>query len=210
MNRIRSRHLEIAGLSLVAFGAILALGSFIGHHSCPGWIPLPLGDLESITVDDQGRIYCLSGFYSRLQVYSSEGEYLTGWPVPYWRAMYMRVNSDGNIDIIASTGLRIFTYSWRGRLLKRYDPSADKEFFPTPSGSCITADGRRYCIRNPLLYPHVVLVSEDGHETVVVSPPRLSWFIMGPVPAFGYVWVGLILTVIGRLRQYKRDKQSEM
>ncbi len=57
-------------------GAVFATGA---NGFVPSGFEMPLGDLESVAVDAEGRIYTSAGFYSRIQVYDRTGQFLRGW-----------------------------------------------------------------------------------------------------------------------------------
>lgn len=44
----------------------------------PDWFETPLSALKGIAVDAEENIYCGVGYYSGVQVYNSEGDYIRG------------------------------------------------------------------------------------------------------------------------------------
>jgi len=68
-------------VSVLSVPVCVFLGGY-GARMMSSRIQLPLGGVDSIAVDSMGRVYCGIPFYSRIQVYSKEGDFLQGWFVP--------------------------------------------------------------------------------------------------------------------------------
>jgi len=195
------RRVLIAAWVSIGFGIITSAGMFFISQWIPSSIPLPLGQLESVAVDSRGRVYCASAFYHRIQVYSPDGEYLRGWPVSGVRNYDIRVNQEDELEVLVY-GETVYRYSSEGELLEAR--TFPRDFEPDPDkanrsyAQCVDADGRVYSVRLGLIYPHVTRRDKDGSGTTVVAPPRLGWFIMGPLPAFAYCFIGAALYWIGK------------
>lgn len=69
----------------VLFTVIGCIGFFAGALTGLGFdfrnldsFELPLGNLRGIAVDSEGNIYCGLQFYSRIQVYDAQGNFIYG------------------------------------------------------------------------------------------------------------------------------------
>jgi len=194
-------HLYPISVGLFLFGIATFLGGIFVLHNCPSSVCLPLGELNSVAVDREGRVYCASGFYSRVQAYSAQGEFLRGWPIPHMRYFWIRTNRSDEIEVRNSRGWLIYTCSLRGELLKKHPlpPERDSRIVPPPEDAsleCRDLSGNTYLVRFRYIYPYVVRRAKDGKLTTAVPPPRLSWFIMGPFPAVAYSFLGVLLLLL--------------
>jgi len=191
------RRPAVVGFALIVLGAMLVFGMLLVRPIVPSWLPLPLGELECVAVDSRGDVYCSSGFYQRIQVYSPEGRYLRGWYVPGVIGWSIRTNESDRIEVV-TRGEAIQTYSGSGTLLETWTPPPDFEpdmqkVHDQSYNKCTDTAGRIYSVRAGLVYPHVIRRDKDGSTRTVVSPPRLSWFLMAPFPAFLYIAIGFAL-----------------
>ena len=196
------KRVRMAGWMLLGWGLMTFGGIFLVSHWIPNSIPLPLGQLESVAVDSKGHIFCASTFYSRIQVYSPQGEFLRAWPLRDVRSFGIRVDGNDELEVVVH-GETVYRYSIMGRLLETRPPSPSytpnvQQFPDDHSPECVDAAGQTYSVRLGLIYPHVVRRDVDGAETTVVSPPRLGWFIMGPLPAFLWCLCGALMSCLSR------------
>src|SRR5688572_3677847 len=89
-----SRHMKprLHGIIALAGGAILLFSvAIIPAWELTAWIrgpeasasmQFPLGHLEDVAVDSQGRIFVAEGLFHRIQRYARDGKFERGWFVP--------------------------------------------------------------------------------------------------------------------------------
>ena len=66
-------------LLLGVVGWFAAPAYMLGLLPIPATVEVPQGELETIAVDPEGRIYCGGQFWQRVQVYDHDGNFLHGW-----------------------------------------------------------------------------------------------------------------------------------
>jgi len=194
---------RLAGILLFMLGFIVWWSPFVLGLVCqtskPSTIEFPLGSLGSIAVDGEGRIYCAAGFYSRIQVYDTNGEFLRGWFVDATEGMIVvDVEEDGLLHVRTARGSRHFIYDAEGSLLQEpRDTAAVNQYFMDHLDlaglrRCSDQAGNSYVIRLSFLYPVVVRETPTGERATVVSMPIYLWPLMGPFPAIAFAFVGLL------------------
>lgn len=150
---------------------------------------MPLGSVESIAVDDQGRIYLALGFYNRVQQYDPDGHFLRGWFIHAGKPG-MSINIvDNTIEVYARSLGVVYIYDAEGELLAQRDVDS----LPTrlPGLEAIDTQGNRYVMRWRSVYPSVKRFDPTGKESTIISIPWYVWCWMGPFPAIGYAAIGV-------------------
>ncbi len=173
-----------------------------GDQMASSWARFPLGIPEAIAVDHQGRVYCATGEYSRIQVYSESGQFVRGWFAGSGTSDRLWIDTDNQLH--ATSKGRHYTFSHQGELLNEKDEK-DKD---VPSGrDVLDAAGNRYKIRSSLVSPKIVKIAPDGTESVVVVDPWYLRILSFPSPMFLFWVVGIgVLALIDKLK--KLEKQS--
>src|SRR5262245_7627752 len=99
--RIFVSGLWCSGIVLVFAGLFLTLGAS-GLSCCldkPTTTEFPPADPYDVAVDSQGRIYVALIYYGRVQRYSPEGKFETGWHVPVIGVFSLRTTSEGHVQV---------------------------------------------------------------------------------------------------------------
>jgi hypothetical protein len=161
---------------------------------------LPLGDIGGIAADSNGNVYMIAHFYSRIQKYSSDGEFLRGWPSNHNNPR-LRVNQHDQLEVADDRRTRsgddfpdtLSTYDSNGDLISEevVDGCYD-EFGEESEKSCQDNNGNKYSIHNKYWWPHVIKTTNQGAETKAVKTPFHLWLILGPFPAWIFMAVGLV------------------
>ena len=212
----RRRLLLVRGVAalLLVLGGVGWFGGAFAMLTRPEWlsgrVELPLGDLSGIAVDGQGRIYCGSPFYGRVQVYDADGRFLRGWFVDAGGGAFrLRVSPADELEVAAPRGSMYFRFDAEGNVLEEEADVPDYfvQFGEEGERRCRDVEGNTYTICWALLFPHIVRQSPDGTRATVVSTPAHNWIIMGPFPAWLLWAAGIVLLVVTNAwfrRQWKR------
>lgn len=159
-------------------------------------IRFPLGNLEGIAVDNQGRIYCGSSFYSRLQAFDKNGDFLRGWFAPLSKGGEHINVEDNNICVAMST--KCWIYDPNGKLLN----SKEYSFFDFEAKYGLHRDmsakdihGNFYNIERGFLSPKITKTGVDGNTIVLISDPLKYWIIRIPFPGIVFI----VFLLIGNL-----------
>lgn len=203
----RAWALKLSASALLLLGCVGWFGGALTLIHKPAWISsntqLPLGDLQSVALDSQGRIYCGLGFYSRIQVYDNQGRFLRGWWVDAGGGMLRFHVAEGDrLEVEAVRRDRVFTFDPNGHLIEsNQETETQREVFDRRDQlAAADARGRTFAIRNRLFWPHVVREDQAG-QTTVVSTPWYLWPIMGPFPAWIFCAVGIVTLGITAVRR---------
>ena len=157
-------------------------------------VRFPLSIVKGACIDSSGRIYCLTDFYKRIQVYDRNGHFLRGWFVPFDK-VDPGIDIDRESRIIAynvSLGKRL-TYTLQGKPLAKNDMSEEDkktlgELDHRPYLKSL--DGGTYLLDGNVIYR---IDPKSGVRSVVLADPwYLSW-TKGPLPA----WLYLLLSIVG-------------
>lgn len=189
---------------------IIAIGffSFVGgslvvlglYRIIPDSFEMPLGHLKGIAVDSEGNIYCGAHFYSRIQVYDSEGKFLYGKCIDTGGGTFwIRINSNDQLQVAIARGDKIYTFDNKFNLLHKRSNVPDYSAGFEKAGEHYCYDEKRditYLVRSiyniPLFGSRVVKIDSSGKESVIIQTPFHKWLFMGPFPAISFVVFGAI------------------
>jgi hypothetical protein len=198
---IFARYLRYIGFISYLSGALLVM--FGMHLKIPDSFEMPLGRLKGISVDTQGNIYCGSQFYERIQVYNPKGQFLYGISIDTSGLFWIRINSDDYLEVAVAIGKKKYIFNKNGEQisLNINTPNYLEGFDTKREHYCY--DSKRdimYRIRPilsmPFLGSNVIKKDASGKETVIIGTPISKWLFMGPFPAFFFVILSVIISVI--------------
>jgi hypothetical protein len=161
-------------------------------HLCDN-VEFPLSGIQSVIVDRKNRVYVLSGFYARLQVYDGNGRFLRGFFTAISGPSRLGFDEHDRLCQAALRRDRIFVYTDDGQLLEDR-PGGRFAYKQWKSGQPWTRDsaGREFQVRRPMWDPTIVTVAPDGTERVFHSHPFYLWPLVGAMPC----WISLVLTAV--------------
>jgi hypothetical protein len=175
----------------------------------------PLGGLEGIAIDGHNRIYCCLFFYSRIQVYDQQGNFLRGWYIKWaGRGSFrMKVDDRDHIHIATPQNYMYYVYNAEGVLLKEEKVGTYKGFGENKH-QCRGIDGNIYTIKKSYLFPKIIKTAPTEQSIEIITTPFHLWFIMGPFPAglfaiVGLVIVGLTSSILRELHKEEEKKYVE-
>ena len=185
--------------TILAIGAVGWFGGFllaIRPGIIPTWLELPLGDLQSVAVDSNGRIYCGLGSYGRVQVYTYRGEFERGWSdglLP--SGMRLEIDSNDRLEVLVFKKNKRCVFNSDGKLLE--ETSLPLEEFTKQINQvgrpCRDSAGAVYFIRNTILFPHIEKRETNGREITIVRAPIYKWPFTAPMPAWLFFMGGILL-----------------
>lgn len=184
------------------FGAICWLGSDLGIRMISSKIRFPLSTPLAIAVDSKGRVYCLSRFYNRMQVFNSDGQFIRGWFVGIPKGAYhILIDDEDNLRVATERWGKNLFFDTDGNLLNK---SRKQDFFEEfdKIGPIKTKDvfGNIYRIENKWIFPKVVKIDTTGKAKTLICNPFNLWFVTTPFPAFAFLMGSvLFLFVLSKL-----------
>ncbi|MHC4713418.1 MAG: NHL repeat-containing protein [Planctomycetota bacterium] len=210
MRRLRKLVLRTVAVILVLLGSAGWFGGFFAHSLEPDYVDrntqLPLGWLEGVAVDNHGRIYCGLQFYSRIQVYDADGRFLRGWFLDAAGGVFrLRISKSGQLEVATVRNDMLYTYNADGELVEKRTQAghlygefgAESEYLATgPDGAEYRAKG--------FPWPRIVKRDASGASHTVVSVPIHLWFMMGPLPAWGFSAIGIVL-LLGTDKRFTKE-----
>jgi len=125
----------VCGIIFFVFG--LGIGSPVLNKYTPlKSIRFPLGELFDFDIDSEGQFYCAVGSSGRIQVYSSEGNFVRGWFVRNLGGDF-KVDIDSNDMVhihtrrhVSKPVARHYIYSKEGKLIESlYNPKVNDVYF---------------------------------------------------------------------------------
>lgn len=154
---------------------------------------VPLGDLNGVAVDSWGKIYCVSSFYSRVQVYGQNGGFIYGLKIPA-NSFCIYFDEEHNLNVQTRSNA-LYIFDSNGNLIKQN--KKEYGWFDLDSNLVfVDNSGNRFKVRNRLIFPHIIKITPDGKEKTIVSNSLLEWLIAGPFPAWMFFALGFILVFI--------------
>jgi len=161
----------------------------------------PIANLSGIAIDNEGRTYLAIRAYGRIQVYSSEGDFIKGWFVDteggdfnIWieddHLIHVCTRMTDRHDVFDSSGqlienIEITSYDEEKRLFKKAGGLKEQDAF-----------GNTYVIQNRKWFPKVVKTNLNGLDAPLIKSPYHFWLMYPPLAAWLIFATGLIMTVI--------------
>ena len=181
----------LMAIGFVDFLAGVVIGNFV---KTPDGFELPLGDLKGIAVDSDGNIYCGTQYYSRVQVYDSEGHYIRGTFVDSaGGAFRIRINQNDELEVATARNDKLYRFGKDGTLVNELSDVHHYygEFGEMGETQCY--DGRQnttYRIRWSPLGSYIDKKGVSGKTKVIVRIPFYKWLFQGPYPAWCFAMAG--------------------
>lgn len=182
--------LYLIWISVFCFGLICWFGTAFLNFTMPSKnIRFPFSDLEEIALGYDNNIYCVSGFYNRLQVFNSKGDFIKGWFVNLPAGKYsISVDKEANV-FLSMKNNKVYIYDCEGKRLKR----DDIKIHSLKQENRIDDNGDNYIIRQPYFYPHIIKRSTNGVESKIIQQPFGMWLITMPIPSLLFVVILFVL-----------------
>ena len=202
------------GFVLICIGGLCFV--FPGISSLNKWpgtkYELPLGDLRGVALDSAGNIYCGGQSYGRVQKYDPDGKFLSSFHVDSSGGSFrFRLNEKDELEIATARMARFIRYSLEGEIIE-YKQGVDyiyKEFGPGTDKQCAGPGGITYRIADwSVLFPRVIKVSDSGDRSTVISVPIYKWIFMGPLPAWLFAVIGVLLVGFSETVAYKKEQKG--
>jgi hypothetical protein len=188
----------LAAMFLVIGFVDFFAGAVIGNVvKVPDWFELPLGDLRGIAVDSDGNIYCGTQYYSRVQVYDSEGNYIRGTFVDCCGGAFrIRISQNDGLEVATARNDKLYRFGKDGTLVTEFSnvPQYFDEFGET--GETQYRDQRHDTTYRIMWSPfgaYVVKRSASGEKRVIVRTPFYKWLFQGPNPGWFFCMVGALM-----------------
>ena len=180
----------IVWLNVFLFCFVCWLATSAGFRGVSSQIRFPLAHPEGLAVDSQGRVYCISSFYNRLQVFDANGSFVRGWFVNIPNSAH-HLTIDPNTEhvrvAIQKTGVNFF-FDIDGRLVgKKIRKDYLDEFGAKSPIKAEGVLGNSYMIKHAFLFPRIVRRNPDGRESVIAKDPFGLWLVAMPLPGFAFL-----------------------
>lgn len=164
------------------FGLFSAKGSYRNLR-----FEFPLSIINSIAVDDEGRIYCGLGFYSRVQVYNQNGKFLMSWHVDAYEGGFdIKIDEKDYLLVETYRGKRRYHFSLNGTLMKT---EVLEEIGHERIREVTDPFGNFYSIKCSFLGPSIVKKTKGSTELIIRTPWYL-WFLQFPFPLIFFAILG--------------------
>ena len=167
-------------------------------------------------VDSEGNIYCGLQFYSRIQKYDPEGNFIYGKFIDSaGGAFRIRINQDDQLEvatarndklyIFAKNGILVGKLSDVGHYFQNFGKSNEYRFYDKKLNTI-------YFRRPAFLGPYIVKRDSSGEEKVIIKIPLYKWLFMGPLPAFFFMAISGSISLFLQKNPFKyflRKKQID-
>ncbi len=190
------------GLFVFGVGGLSCLPKCVRANLVSGKIQFPLSHLDGIAIDHNGRIYLAISNYSRIQVYTNEGDFSGGWFINSRGASVdIWIDDEDLLHAVVARGGGHQVYDLNGLPL-RWDEitSSDDEYLRLADklGGLRKKDalGNIYLIRSPIWSPRIVKITTTGEETILIKDAIYFWLVQSPQPIWLVSLAGLIMSII--------------
>lgn len=166
----------------------------------PNNTPFPLGDLRGIAVDSDCSIYLGVQGYSRIQKYSSQGQFLNGWFVKTGGGVFdIWVEDNSTIHVVSARPNNHDVFDSNGILLERMKITSNDEYrsllMKTRGKIGEDTRGNTYLAEPSIWSPKVIKISPDGQKTVLIKDPFYFHLVRAPWPSWGILLIGMVMSI---------------
>ncbi len=195
---------------LASFVSTLGILAFLSGFACSVLGPLyplvgrslcfPLSSPHCATIDEHGRVYVALGFYSRIQVYDSNGKFLFGFFTETGGGSFrMHFAPDGYLRVATARGRQLHIYDEAGHLMS----SQERVKGAYEQALTVNHYGGSFVLSNPLLNPEIAYLDASGKVATRIRTPTLFWPLLGPLPC---IFTVLALHWLRRLVEYSMNR----
>ena len=200
-----------AGLFVFPVMNITRIPGLIQAHSTDK--VYPLSDLSGIAIDSSGCIYLAVEGYSRIQVYTSNGDFIRSWHVrSAGGAFRIRMDENNLLHAVLVRPDLYDVFDTNGQLVEsRKIKSAAEELRLLKEARGLEkkdAYGNTYLIENLRWSSRVVKISPDGKRSVFVKDPDYFQLTRRPEPVFLVGVLGLFTTGVLGITIKRRSHSS--
>jgi hypothetical protein len=205
VSRSQARTIDRARTILTGLGvAVFAIGLCgFGLHALQdlasdrGWLrsfEFPLGDVQDIAVDRDGRLLLALGFYGRIQLYDAGGRFIRGWSADsLGGAFTVAFQGPDLVQSYANRRRSTILFDINGR--RRDDRAAsspDSTEHRTGATAVTAPDGSVLSVRLRYLWPAIVRQT-GGDAVVLITGPWYLRPLTGPLPTWSLMLAGCLL-----------------
>jgi hypothetical protein len=202
MTMLLSFSLLLIGVGLLGFGSQVSkvMMQSTRRFLFSEKVQFPLTNLSGIAIDNDGRIYLAIQAYDRIQVYSSEGNFIKGWFVDAeGGGLGIWIEDDDLLHVCTRVTGRHDVFDPNGLLLERREITSLDEnvrlFEKTAGLKEQDIFGNTYIIKSPAWSPHVTKTTPTGHQIVLVRSRYYFWLMHSSLGVWFVLVVGLAMFV---------------
>jgi len=199
--------IRIIGVLFLAVGSVGFMSGFLSHflpdslQEVLDCFELPLGDLSGIAVDSEGDIYCGLQYFSRVQVYDAEGEFLYSVHIGTAGSFRIRINEDDQLEVATARNDKLYLFDKDGNLVRGWSDVGHYFSDFGKTGETRFYDDKEnatYFRKGYPIYAHVVKRDSTGQENIIIRTPFHKWLFQGPLPAWFLCLIGIVALGISR------------
>ena len=167
---------------------------------------VPLGDIKGIVVDNEGHIYIGLGFYGKVQVYDTNGEFIKNWKAGASGGTFnIELTEDQNILISTARGDKQILYDQNGNVLSKKSNYNIYSNTKRPRNQFTTDRGETYEVVGGM-FPKIIKTSPNNK--MIVNQGLLLQIMKGPFPAWLIAALGIGLTFLLRKDKIKEQMKK--
>ncbi|MHC4105220.1 MAG: hypothetical protein ACYSR9_09790 [Planctomycetota bacterium] len=192
-------------------GGIAGLQRLVFSKFFTNQTQFPLSEPSGFAVDSNENLYLAIPAYSRIQVYTSSGDFLKGWFVDTAGGSFdIWVEGKNIIHSCTVWTDRHDVFDANGNLLETTQITSfdeDVRLFDKAGGlKELIAHGNTYSVREPEWNPRLIKINSDGRESVIVQDPFHLRLLQKMQPLLLFVLAGIILgAILGLITKFNVD-----
>jgi hypothetical protein len=198
---------KISGFLFLMFFTVLALGVFISQTDFKIKMELPINDFAGFVVDCNENIYIGDNFYSIIQKYNKEGQFIESIRVKNTKGKFFRMVIDSKDNIIVNAQIdknsTIYPYYNRDRSFIIYNNNKSEKL-KDENNIFINSKKQRFENLGTLYYPVIWKLSETKQK-IVEQNLFLKIFSLPTMTIIVVMALVMKLTeiILGKYRKYK-------
>lgn len=186
--------------------------SSVGLHLASSNIEFPLGEIKDMAIDKHQRLVCYTRFHHRIQIYTTDGEFLNGWFVDAsTHGVNIDIDDNNNIHVMTHGDIH-YVFAFGGKFISKekgngfYNPF--KNYNRNKNRENKDAQGNSYYYREKIFRTQIIKVTPLEEEIIIATEPFYALPFRLPFPGFLFVILTAIIMALLKVFDRKTKKKA--
>lgn len=154
-----------------------------------------LNQPSGIVVDKEGKIFCGLMNDSKINIYDKNGLFIKSININADGGVFRIKIENSELKVATTRNDMLYTYDINGKLLQKEENKLSYDNFGHENEKKFVDSGNNtYIIKSFVyIYPYIQKIDHNGKKIKLISVPFNKWIFMKPIPAWVFMFIGIIL-----------------